>query len=260
MRLFVSIFLMFLLFLLMFIQPVEASEYPKYANTEEVCTVAAQQFEEKYQVKKHLLTTITNLESGRWNPKVQRNTAWPWTINAQGKGQYFATKQQAIAAVKRLQAKGVKSIDVGCMQINLAYHPDAFENLEEAFNPYKNVEYGAKFLKKLYKQKGNNWNRAATAYHSNLPQKAKKYAIKLSKVYKDIVQAGIEAKPAKKSVVQATLNPKPVDKQVAKIKKLEKESVLAKNKMKIDAKVARAANEWREAKLAEYRLKKARQL
>ena len=159
-----------------------------------------------------------------------------------------------------MQAKGVKSIDVGCMQINLAYHPDAFENLEEAFNPYKNVEYGAKFLKKLYKQKGNNWNRAATAYHSNLPQKAKKYAIKLSKVYKDIVQAGIEAKPAKKSVVQATLNPKPVDKQVAKSKKLEKESVLAKNKMRIDAKVARAANEWREAKLAEYRLKKARQL
>ena len=230
----------------MFFQPVEASEYPKYANTEEVCTVAAQQFENKYQIKKHLLTTITNVESGRWNQEKQRNLAWPWTINAQGKGRFFATKQQAIAEVKRLQAQGVKSIDVGCMQINLAYHPDAFENLEEAFNPYKNVEYGAKFLTKLYKQKGNDWNKAATAYHSNLPQKAKKYAHKLSKVYKGIVQASLEAKSVNKNLIGA--------------KKLEKDKVFAKNKLNIEAKVAKAAHEWREAKLAEYRLKKARQL
>ncbi len=230
----------------MFFQPVEASEYPKYANTEEVCTVAAQQFENKYQIKKHLLTTITNVESGRWNQKKQRNIAWPWTINAQGKGRFFATKQQAIAEVRRLQAQGVKSIDVGCMQINLAYHPDAFENLEEAFNPYKNVEYGAKFLTKLYKQKGNDWNKAATAYHSNLPQKAKKYAHKLSKVYKGIVQASLEVKS--------------VNKNIGETKKLEKNKVFAKNKLKIEAKVERSAREWREAKLAEYRLKKARQL
>ena len=174
MRLFVSKFLMFLLFLLMFIQPVEASEYPKYVDDEEVCTIAAQQFEKKYQIKKHLLSTITNVESGRWNQEHQRNMAWPWTVNAQGKGRYFETKREAIAEVKRLQAKGVKSIDVGCMQINLAYHPDAFENLDQAFNPYKNVEYGAKFLKKLYAQKGYDWNKAATAYHSSLPRKAKK--------------------------------------------------------------------------------------
>ena len=132
------------------------------------------------------------------------------------------------------------------MQINLAYHPDAFENLEEAFNPYKNVEYGAKFLTKLYKQKGNDWNKAATAYHSNLPQKAKKYAHKLSKVYKGIVQASLEVKS--------------VNKNIGETKKLEKNKVFAKNKLKIEAKVERSAREWREAKLAEYRLKKARQL
>ena len=247
MRLFVSKFLMFLLFLLMFFQPVEASEYPKYANTEEVCTVAAQQFENKYHIKKHLLTTITNVESGRWNQKKQRNTAWPWTINAQGKGRFFATKQQAIAEVKRLQAQGVRSIDVGCMQINLAYHPDAFENLEEAFNPYKNVEYGAKFLTKLYKQKGNDWHKASTAYHSSAPEKAKKYARKLSKVYKGIVQASLK-------------NIKPVNKPIISAKKLERDKVFAKNKVRIEASVAKAANEWREAKLAEYRLKKATKL
>ncbi len=244
MRLFVSKFLMFLLFLLMFIQPVEASEYPKFVDDTEVCTVAAQQFEEKYQIKKHLLSTITNVESGRWNQQKQRNTAWPWTVNAQGKGRFFETKQEAIAAVKELQAKGVKSIDVGCMQINLAYHPDAFENLDQAFNPYRNVEYGAKFLKKLYKQKDNDWNKAATAYHSSLPKKAKKYAQKLSKAYKGIVQASLENNTVKLTAPR----------------KLDKNKVINLGKNKIEANTAAKANAWREAKLAEYHLKKARQL
>ena len=236
---------MFLLFLLMLIQPVEASEYEKYADTQEVCTVAAQHYEKKYQIKKHLLSTITNVESGRWNQHKQRNTAWPWTVNAQGKGHFYATKQQAINAVKKLQAKGVKSIDVGCMQINLAYHPDAFDSLEEAFNPYKNVEYGAKFLTKLYEQKGD-WNKAATAYHSNTPLKAKKYAKKLSRVYKDIVQASLEIKS--------------VDKVAPKAKKLENKKVFAKNKKVMEANSVKTANAWREAKLAEYYMKKAKQL
>lgn len=230
----------------MLIQPVEASEYPKYADDTEVCTVAAQQFEKKYQIKKHLLSTITNVETGRWDSKAKRISAWPWTINAQGKGYFFETKQQAIAEVKRLQKSGVKSIDVGCMQINLAYHPDAFEDLEEAFNPYKNMEYGAKFLKKLYTQKGNDWNKAATAYHSSLPHKAQKYAQRLSKAYRGIIQASLE--------------PKVVNKNTAYAKALEKDKLLAKNKMDIEAKSARAANAWREAKLAEYRSKKAKQL
>ena len=236
---------MFLLFLLMLIQPVEASEYEKYADTQEVCTVAAQQYEKKYQIKKHLLTTITNVESGRWNQQKQRNTAWPWTVNAQGKGHFYATKQQAINAVKSLRARGVKSIDVGCMQINLAYHPDAFENLEEAFNPYKNVEYGARFLTKLYEQKGD-WNKAATAYHSNTPLKAKKYAKKLSRVYKDIVQASLEIKS--------------VDKNISNVKKLENNKVFAKNKKVMETGSVKTANAWREAKLAEYYMKKAKQL
>ena len=244
MRLIVSNFLMFLLFLLMLIQPVEASEYEKYADTQEVCTVAAQHYEKKYQIKKHLLSTITNVESGRWNQQNQRNMAWPWTINAQGKGRFFETKQQAIAEVKRLQSLGIKSIDVGCMQINLSYHPDAFDDLEEAFNPYKNVEYGAKFLKKLYTQKGNDWNKAATAYHSSLPQKAKKYAMKLSKVYK--------------TIVQASLNNKSSVKTFARDKSLEKNKLLARNK--IETRSVARANAWRETKLAEYQSRKTRQL
>jgi len=213
MRLFVSKFLMFLLFLLMLIQPVQASQRPVIVDNAEVCTIAAQQMEEKYQIKKHLLSTITSVETGRWSKKHQRNMAWPWTVNAQGKGRFFKTKRDAIEEVKRLQAQGVKSIDVGCMQINLAYHPRAFKNLEDAFNPYKNMEYGARFLKSLYTQKGNDWNKAATAYHSSLPERAEVYAMKLSEAYKGIIQASLDKKPFRKTA--------------AKIKNLEKKRLLA---------------------------------
>ena len=41
---------------------------------------------------------------------------------------------------------------------------------------------------------------------------------------------------------------------------LEKEKLLAKNRTEIEAKVAQSANAWREARLAEYRLRKAGQL
>jgi hypothetical protein len=237
---------MFLLFLLMFIQPVEALEFPRNIDDSEICTVAAQQYEKKYQIKKHLLSTITSVETGRWDKERQRTMAWPWTVNAQGKGYFFDTKQEAVAEVKRLQAAGVKSIDVGCMQINLAHHSDAFANLDDAFNPYKNMEYGAQFLKKLYAQKGNDWNKAATAYHSSVPQKAEKYAQRLSQAYKGIVQAALDAKA--------------VNNAALKMKNLEKEKLLAKNKTQIEAKTAQTAKAWREAKLAEYRARKGMQL
>lgn len=246
MRLFVSNFLMFLLLLLMFSQPVEASDYPRYVSDKEVCSVAARRYEDKFQIKKHLLNTITNVETGKWDEVSKKKTAWPWTINAQGKGYFFDSKREAIAAVKRLQAEGIRSIDVGCMQINLVYHPDAFKNLEEAFNPYKNVEYGAKFVKKLYVQKGRDWNKAAAAYHSSLPEKANIYAQKLSEVYRGILQGRITSKT--------------VDKSLIGTKKLEKTIRFAKNKSNLKSKLAVSANAWREAKLAEYHLRKAERL
>ena len=230
----------------MFSQSAGASDYPRYISDTEVCAVAAQQYEDKFQIKKHLLKTITSVETGRWDKTKQKMTAWPWTVNAQGKGYFFETKREAIAAVKRLQAEGVKSIDVGCMQINLVYHPDAFKNLEEAFNPYKNMEYGAKFIKKLYVQKGHDWNKAAAAYHSNEPERANVYAKKLSKVYRGIIQKGVTTKT--------------VDKRLDRTKKLEKTIRFAKNKDKLKSKLAMSANAWREAKLAEYHLRKAEKL
>ena len=90
---------------------------------------------------------------------------WPWTIDADGAGHFFATKAEAVAAVTELRARGVLSIDVGCMQINLMHHPAAFATLQEAFDPLANALYAARFLNKLFRATGD-WSAAVAAYHS----------------------------------------------------------------------------------------------
>ena len=64
-----------------------------------------------------MLAAIGQVESGRPDPQTGAMRPSPWTIDAGGVGQFFATKAQAIAAVVALPADGVRSIDVGCMQV-----------------------------------------------------------------------------------------------------------------------------------------------
>ena len=151
-----------------------------------LCFMAASEMEEKYQIQKHLLSTIASVESGQYDYDREQYMAWPWTLNAQGKGYYFDTKEEAVAKAKELQQEGITSIDVGCMQINMKFHGEAFESIEDAFDPKKNVEYSAKFLTKLYKQRGNNWDLAAMAYHSKNPERGAVYKSRLTSRYEQL--------------------------------------------------------------------------
>jgi hypothetical protein len=94
--------------------------------------------------------------------------AWPWSINAEGVGSFYNSKEEAIAAVQALQARGVRSIDVGCMQVNLQEHPEAFHALDQAFDPAINARFAAGLLLTLFGQTGS-WPLAAAAYHSQTP-------------------------------------------------------------------------------------------
>ena len=138
------------------------------SNPATVCDQAIAAAERGARLPAQLLGTIGVIESGRRDPKTGRVRPWPWTINAENVGSFYDTKEQAIAAVQALQARGVKSIDVGCMQVNLMHHADAFVSLEEAFNPRANVTYAARFLNQLFAQLAA-WPKAAAAYHSQTP-------------------------------------------------------------------------------------------
>lgn len=146
----------------------------------DLCAAAVRAQEAKSNIPKKLLTAISLVESGRWDADTGITVAWPWTVTAEGKGRFFPTKAAAIAAVHRLQARGVSNIDVGCMQVNLYYHPNAFASLEDAFDPDKNAAYGAKFLTDLRRDQGS-WQRAVQHYHSaeaerHIPYQRKVYA------------------------------------------------------------------------------------
>ena len=124
-----------------------------------------------------VLRAIGFAESGRTVDG--RRGAWPWTVNAQGQGYYFESKSAAIAFVQDLQAQGVRVIDVGCMQVNLYYHPKAFTSLDDAFDPATNVAYASKFLVWLHDET-KDWATASRYYHSRNPSLGRAYAARLT--------------------------------------------------------------------------------
>ena len=170
-------------------QEMEAAEAAK-AEPEvyELCEIAADKAEADYQIKPNLLQTIASVESGRWNAEAGKRVAWPWTVHAKGKGRYYKTKAEAIAAVQDLQRRGITNIDVGCMQINLKYHGTAFKNLDEAFDPQKNANYSAQFLRSLYKRNKQNWTKTAMHYHSRNLRRGTNYKKRLEKHYAEYVR------------------------------------------------------------------------
>jgi hypothetical protein len=140
-----------------------------------------------------MLAAIGQVESGRPDPHTGAIRPWPWTIDADGVGQFFATKAQAVAAVVALQAQGVQSIDVGCMQINLMHHPDAFASLDQAFDPVANADFALRFLNTLYRRTGS-WPKSIAVYHSDTPQIAEDYQRRVMVTWQQRSPAAISAR------------------------------------------------------------------
>lgn len=158
-----------------------------------LCSVAAKEAGDEYGVNFDLLQTISAVESGRWDNLQNRYVAWPWTVNVKGKGYYYASREDAVQAVKKFQSQGIESIDVGCMQINLKYHGEAFNSVDEAIDPANNVKYSAKFLQTLYRKHGQNWKKAARRYHSANPEKGEAYTKRLENRFQKYKIAGFAA-------------------------------------------------------------------
>jgi len=162
------------------------------------CRAAIAQAERAAGVPDRLMQSIGVIESGR-RDETGSMAAYPWTINAAGVGSYHASKAEAVAAVLALRAQGVRSIDVGCMQVNLMHHADAFASLDEAFDPAANAHYAARFLKRLLAQTGS-WPGATAGYHSLTPDIGAEYARKVLAVW---------AKPAPRGMPGAPLDSAP---------------------------------------------------
>jgi soluble lytic murein transglycosylase-like protein len=162
------------------------------------------------RMPEQLLASVALAESGRWDAVSRAKVAWPWTVNSGGEGHFFPTKAAAIAWVKTLRARGIRNIDVGCMQINLLHHPEAFESLDEAFDPVTNVAYAAAFLMRLFQDK-RSWATAIGLYHSATPEFHFAYRRKVlaiwnqerRRVYEEKRRATLAAYEARRATLQA---------------------------------------------------------
>lgn len=120
------------------------------------CQAIINHFEKLYGIPDKLLASIATVES--------RNS--PWAVYALKKSRFFSSQEAAIEYIQKLKAKGVKNINIGCMQINLQSHGRRFKNLTDILPPYHNIAYAAKLMKVLYAQYGS-WEAAVKHYHSS---------------------------------------------------------------------------------------------
>ena len=162
-------------------------------NNKPNCEDLANQVEREENLPSHLLSSISRVEAGRKlsNGEVR---GWPWSINHAGKGLYFETKEGALKYLKNAVANGSRNIDVGCMQLNYRWHKGGFTSLEDMFDPFKNINYAADFVKELF-ERHKNWEDTIKHYHSNKEKFNIPYHKKVAKVWDEKKENGVINNP-----------------------------------------------------------------
>jgi hypothetical protein len=150
-----------------------------------VCAALARQAERAEGIPAGLVEAVALAESGRWLADEGTTRPWPWTVTAGSESYFFASQGEALRKVHELRREGRSNIDVGCMQINLGYHGDAFASIAEALEPAANVAYGAQFLRKL-REETRSWARATARYHSRHPERGQAYREKVYRFWEQV--------------------------------------------------------------------------
>jgi hypothetical protein len=154
---------------------------PADAEPAASCAEAIAAAQSAFALPPGLLDAIARVESGRADA-TGRVVPWPWTLDVEGQGSFYETKTQARDRLVSLRGQGVRSIDVGCLQVNLMHHPDAFASMDEALEPMANAHYAARYLTELRAQLGN-WPAAIAAYHSSTPALGLPYQMKVQSAW-----------------------------------------------------------------------------
>jgi len=89
----------------------------------------------------------------------------PYALNVEGQAVYGVTLAEALERFQAATRRGARLIDLGCMQINHHYHGEQFASVREMLDPARNVDYAARFLKRLHAREGS-WTLAVARYHA----------------------------------------------------------------------------------------------
>jgi hypothetical protein len=148
----------------------------------QVCLAAADAAADEHGVPRAVLRALTRTETGR--ARGGKLEPWPWTVNMEGAGHWFESRAEAEAYVASERARGARSFDVGCFQINHRWHGEAFASVSAMFDPRANADYAARFMAGLHAETGD-WGRAAGFYHSRTPEFFGRYRARFEKIMAD---------------------------------------------------------------------------
>jgi hypothetical protein len=133
----------------------------------DTCARAARFAAEQAGVPADILLAITLVETRH------DGTAWPWTLNHDGRGHWFTTAAEAERAAADILSSGGMA-DIGCFQINSRWHGSAFASVTQMLDPVENALYAARYLRRLHGETGD-WHAAIAAYHSRDPARGQAY-------------------------------------------------------------------------------------
>ena len=115
-----------------------------------------------------ILYGISRVESNRADRKYGGSKPWPWTLNVNGVGYYFESRQNAYEALKQHAGAG-RRVDIGPAQVSWNYHQSRLGTLWKALDPYHNLDVGAQILREMFEltcKSRCDWWRAIGMYHS----------------------------------------------------------------------------------------------
>ena len=114
-------------------------------------------------VPPELTQAIARVESG----------GTPYALNVEGRGYFFDSKEEALAAASEAQAAG-KGFDSGVMQINNWWLKRYDIPLEAVFDPAANILLGSWILRQELDRHGDTWT-AVARYHSPNTDRGNQY-------------------------------------------------------------------------------------
>tara|TARA_R110002072_G_scaffold209067_9_gene366544 strand:- start:493 stop:1062 length:570 start_codon:yes stop_codon:yes gene_type:complete len=119
----------------------------------------------RYDIPPVLLYAVALTESGQSSLSDGRFRPWPWTLNINGEGHYFPSRQAAWQALQLSVDVANNSVDIGLMQISWRYHHSALGSAWQALDPYHNLKVAAAILRDCQKE-NTSWADRVGCYHA----------------------------------------------------------------------------------------------
>lgn len=136
-----------------------ASISDRPAHAANACEAQILRASTRYQIPAGILYAVGLTETGN------KGSLQPYALNIAGRAVFAPNATAALNEFERARRQGVTLIDLGCMQINHRYHADEFPSVSAMLDPARNVDYAARFLKKL-KGEHDTWSMAVARYHA----------------------------------------------------------------------------------------------